>query len=90
MMKKPLTYIFSIYLLLMSIPAYMTWQDTVNHQKLLNAALAGNQPAIKIIKKYRFPKNLDSTLVEQALQNNPYAIQILGLDSSESSNVLLE
>lgn len=87
-MKNPFIVVLFTWLLLMIAPAYMTWQDGLKHQKLLDAALAGNQPAIKILKKYKFPKSLDSNLVDQALQNNPYAIQILGLDSEYSAGLI--
>lgn len=44
------------------------------------AFLKGNHAAIEILKKYPQPSKLDNRLVYEALNDNEYAINVLGID----------
>lgn len=74
----------SIPLLLMLCPlffvSYMAWKEESRKTALIEKALEGNHSAIAILAKYDRPWKLDRRIVEEALIDNPYAHQILGID----------
>ena len=64
----------------LSLIGYMAWKECKIKSMLIEEALQGNQTAIAILRKYEKPWRLEKSVLEEALKDNPYALQILGVN----------
>ncbi len=73
---------FSTALMLgiISFASYMAWQEVSVKNALIGKALEGNHTAIAILGKYEKPWKLETRVLNEALKDNPYALQILGIE----------
>lgn len=65
---------------LISFAGYMTWKEASIKSSLIGKALEGNRTAIAILGKYEKPWKLDERILDEALKENPHALQILGIE----------
>lgn len=66
---------------LLSFAGYMAWKEESMKSSLIGKALDGNRTAIAILEKYEKPWKLDERILDEALKDNPHALQILGIDT---------
>ncbi len=66
---------------LISFAGYMAWKEESLKSSLIGKALEGNRTAIAILEKYEKPWKLDERILDEALKDNPHALQILGIDT---------
>lgn len=66
---------------LISFAGYMSWKEESIKSSLIGKALEGNKTAIAILEKYDKPWKLDERILNEALKDNPHALQILGIDT---------
>jgi hypothetical protein len=66
---------------LISFAGYMVWKEESIKSSLIGKALQGNRTAIAILEKYEKPWKLDERILDEALKDNPHALQILGVDT---------
>lgn len=66
---------------LLSFAGYMAWKEESIKSSLIGKALGGNRTAIAILEKYEKPWKLDERILDEALKDNPHALQILGVDT---------
>jgi len=66
---------------LISFAGYMAWKEESIKGSLIGKALEGNRTAIAILEKYEKPWKLDERILDEAIKDNPYALQILGVDT---------
>jgi hypothetical protein len=64
-----------------SFAGYMAWKEESLKSSLIGKALEGNLTAIAILEKYEKPWKLDERILDEALKDNPHALQILGVDT---------
>ncbi len=64
-----------------SFAGYMAWKEESLKSSLIGKALEGNRTAIAILEKYEKPWKLDERILDEALKDNPHALQILGVDT---------
>jgi len=65
---------------LISFVGYMAWKEEGRKSSLIGKALEGNRTAIAIMGKYEKPWKLDERILDEALKENPHALQILGIE----------
>lgn len=68
-----------------SFAGYMTWKEESMKSSLIGKALSGNRTAIAILEKYEKPWKLDQKIIDEALKDNPHALQILKLDTTSKN-----
>lgn len=66
---------------LISFAGYMAWKEESMKSSLIEKALGGNRTAIAILGKYEKPWALDERIIDEALKDNPHALQILGINT---------
>lgn len=66
---------------LISFAGYMAWKEESIKRSLVGKALNGNRTAIAILEKYEKPWKLDERILDEALKDNPHALQILGIEA---------
>jgi len=66
---------------LISFAGYMAWKEESMKSSLIGKALEGNRTAIAILEKYEKPWKLDERIIDEALKDNPHALQILRIDT---------
>ncbi len=64
----------------LSFAGYMAWKEETIKSSVIGKALEGNRTAIAILEKYEKPWKINQRILEEALKNNPYALQILGIE----------
>lgn len=64
-----------------SFAGYMAWKEESTKSFLIGKALEGNRTAIAIMGKYEKPWKLDERILDEALKENPHALQILGIET---------
>jgi hypothetical protein len=57
---------------------------------LIDSALKGNANAVKILMRYKKPKELPRRIVLEALEGNPYAVEVLRLDDERLESVKVD
>jgi len=70
---------------LISFAGYMAWKEESMKSSLIGKALGGNRTAIAILEKYEKPWKLDQRIIDEALKDNPHALQILRLDTDSKN-----
>ncbi|MGA8165022.1 MAG: hypothetical protein WB791_08380 [Waddliaceae bacterium] len=70
---------------IISFAGYMAWKEESMKSSLIGKALGGNRTAIAILEKYEKPWKLDERIIDEALKDNPHALQILKL-GTDSKN----
>ncbi len=70
---------------LISFAGYMAWKEESMKSSLIGKALSGNRTAIAILEKYEKPWKLDERIIDEALKDNPHALQILRLDTASKN-----
>ncbi len=65
----------------LSFSGYMAWKEESIKSSIIEKALKGNHTAIAILAKYEKPWKLDERILDEALKDNPHALQILGIDT---------
>jgi hypothetical protein len=68
-----------------SFAGYMACKEESLKSDLIGKALGGNRTAIAILEKYEKPWKLDERILEGALNDNRYALQILGVEVTDKN-----
>ena len=74
-----------MFFAVLSFAGYMAWKEETIKSSIIEKALKGNHIAIAILEKYEKPWKLDHRILEEALNDNSYALQILGIEAISST-----
>lgn len=73
-----------LFIAVFSFAGYMCWKEEACKNSLIERALKGDQVAVALLEKYEKPWTLDKRILDEALNNNSYALQILGIEPKDS------
>jgi hypothetical protein len=75
---------------LLSFCIYIAIDEAKFNDDLIDSALKGNANAVKILMKYKKPKELPRRIVLEALEGNPYAVEVLQLNEEKLESVKVD